>query len=336
MRGPVVSLAPLHLPVSCSDRLNLTPELINRLAAIRSLLALGDFELVSTAALRLEPVRSEPKIGNILEALNTHRFTEADQLIAELLSSGMRLVEWNDPEIALLEAELIRISTDLADLEAEQADLEHLMARFHAAHTAALGDRIAKLLRLRLEILKRRLQEDPSAAADVRSAEEEYREYTEDHAARQQDAVRTEWKLSDDEQQEMRNLFRAASRRCHPDVVPPEHEEAAAAMFREVRKAYEEGDFNRLRTLAAMAETGFDTGARGPARGDYLRSRIAAVRETMLRTAEALRILKTSETYRIMTTCGDCAAYFARQAAIIDAEVSALTVTLQRPPDERS
>jgi hypothetical protein len=38
-------------------------------------------------------MRVDPAVGEILDALATHRYTEADQCIAELLSSGVRLAE---------------------------------------------------------------------------------------------------------------------------------------------------------------------------------------------------------------------------------------------------
>jgi hypothetical protein len=310
--------------------LNLTPDLTNRLAAIRSLLALGDIDLVSVAAMKLEPMRGEPALGAIIDALAAHRYTEADQLIGDLLSSGVRLAEWTDPEVALLEAELTRVTAELADLETEQAELEHQMARFHAAHAAALGDRIATILRGRLEILKRRMRTDASAAEKMRAAEQEFREFTQDHETRRKEDARTEWKLSAEEQQEMRNLFRSASRKCHPDLAAQGQEDAAAAMFREVRKAYEEGDLGRLRSLAAMAGTGFTPeGSRGIGRSDQLKARIAAVRDAMARTGRALSTMKESETYRIMTTCGDYAAFFAEQAAILDEEIAVLSSALE-------
>lgn len=315
--------------------MNLTPDLTNRLTSIRSLLALGDFDLVSVAASRLEPMRGDPALGKILDALAAHRYTEADQCIAELLSSGVRLAEWKDPEVALLEAELTRVTAELADLETEQAELEHQMARFHAAHAGALGDRIATILRMRLEVLKRRMRADPAAAEEMRAAEEEFRDFTQDHESRRKEDARTDWKLSAEEQNEMRDLFRSASRRCHPDVAPTGQEEAAAAMFREVRKAYEEGDLSRLRLLAAMAVTGFaPENSGGVGRGERLRARIAAIREAMARTGLALSALKESETYRIMTTCGDYAAFFEEQGAILDEEIATLSTVLEPAPDE--
>jgi hypothetical protein len=99
--------------------LNLSPELINRLVALKSLLDLGDMELVSATSSRLENVREEPEITGILGALDDHRYAEAAGLIDKLLSDGTRLARWTDPEIALLEVELERVTAELADLETE-------------------------------------------------------------------------------------------------------------------------------------------------------------------------------------------------------------------------
>jgi integrase len=154
--------------VSIPTDLNLTPDLINRLTAIRSLLALGDLELVAAASVRLESFRSENALAAVLDALASHRFSEADQMISAILTKGLRMTTWTDPEIVMLEAELAKVTAELADLESEHAELGHLMARFYAEHAAALGDRIAEVLRLRLEMLRRKVAKDPSAAGKTR------------------------------------------------------------------------------------------------------------------------------------------------------------------------
>jgi hypothetical protein len=132
---------PLTLPVrsvSIPTDLNLTPDLIHRLTAIRSLLALGDLELVAAASVRLESFRSEDALAAVLDALASHRYSEADQMISAILTKGLRMTTWTDPEIVMLEAELAKVTAELADLEAEHAELGHLMARFYAEHAAAL------------------------------------------------------------------------------------------------------------------------------------------------------------------------------------------------------
>lgn len=316
---------PLTLPVSSVSiptDLNLTPDLINRLTAIRSLLALGDLELVSAASVRLESFRSEDSLAAVLDALASHRYSEADQMISAILTEGLRMTTWTDPEIVMLEAELAKVT----------AELGHLMARFYAEHAAALGDRIAEVLRLRLEMLRRKVAKDPSAAGKIPQAEADFRDFTSEQDSIRKEAERTEWKLNEEEQQELKNLFRAASRKCHPDLVPDDQKESAAEMFRALRQAYEEGDLEKVRYIAGMADGGFagdPSAATAQQRKDVLKARIATVRQSMAATAGELRILKESETYGLMTSCPDYAALFAEQAVLLDQEITALRTELE-------
>jgi len=200
---------PLTLPVSSvsiATDLNLTPDLINRLTAIRSLLALGDLELVAAASVRLESFRSENALAAVLDALASHRYSEADQMISAILTKGLRMTTWTDPEIVMLEAELAKVTAELADLESEHAELGHLMARFYAEHAAALGDRIAEVLGLRLEMLRRKVARDPSAAGKIPQAEADFRDFTSEQDSIRKEAERTEWKLNEEEQQELECL----------------------------------------------------------------------------------------------------------------------------------
>lgn len=326
---------PLTLPVrsvSIPTDLNLTPDLINRLTAIRSLLALGDLELVAAASVRLESFRSEQALAAVLDALASHRYSEADQMISAILTEGLRMTTWTDPEIVMLEAELAKATAELADLESEHAELGHLMARFYAEHAAALGDRIAEVLRLRLEMLRRKVAKDPSAAGKIPQAEADFHDFTSEQESIRKEAERTDWKLNEEEQQELKNLFRAASRKCYPDLVPDDQKESAAEMFRALRQAYEEGDLEKVRYIAGMADGGFagdPSAATGQQRKDVLKARIATVRQSIAATAGELRILKESETYGLMTSCPDYAALFAEQAVLLDEEITALRTELE-------
>ena len=312
--------------------LNLTPDLINRLTAIRSLLALGDLELVAAASVRLESFRREEALAAVLDALASHRYSEADQMISAILSEGLRLTTWTDPEIVMLEAELARVTAELADMESEHAELSHLMARFYAEHAAALGDRIAEVLRLRLEMLRKKVVRDPSEAGKIPKAESDFRDFTSEQESIRKEAERTEWKLNEEEQQELKNLFRAASRKCHPDLVPDDRKESAAEMFRALRQAYEEGDLEKVRFIAGMADGGFSgdsLASTAQQRKDVLKARIAAVRQSMAATAGELRVLKESETYGLMTSRPDYAAIFAEQAVLLEEEITALRTELE-------
>ncbi len=319
--------------------MNLSPELINRLVALKSLLDLGDMELVSVASSRLENVREEPEINRILGALENHRYAEAASLIDELLSDGTRLARWTDPEIALLDAELERVTADLADLETEQAELEHLVSRFQAAHNETLGERLARLLQLRMRLLERQLKADPEKQPAYDQASRDFEEFQQDQETQKETDARTKWDLSETDQSELKRLFRKGSKLCHPDVVPAEHHDAAAEMFRQLRKAYDEGDLERVRQLVKRAGAGLfdasgDTGDGDQRTKDRLKARIAGIREALERTRGNIQEIKRSSTYQTMTENSDWAGLFEKQALLLDQEIKSLSVTLEEMQDD--
>jgi hypothetical protein len=314
--------------------MTLTPEIVARLQSLQSLLELRDFELVETVALRLEAHRCQEGVGEVLDSLSDRRYAAAAALVARLLSEGARLVRWTDPEIALLEAELEQLAAELADLKTEQAEIAHLLARFQAAFDRALGHRIARLLELRMKARKRRAEAEPEeseAQADYEEARRDYEQHRAEEEARREIGEKAEWDLSEEEQAELKRLYRAASKRCHPDAVPEEHAEAATAMFRELNEAYQSGDLKRVRRIAERAAAGlFETEGRDEnpeRRKARLRARIVAVREALAKMRAEVEALKESPSYRSAGGREDWEAYFEEQGRRLDEQIGRLSET---------
>ena len=319
--------------------MNLSPELINRLVALKSLLDLGDMELASLASSRLESARNEAEIAEVLSAFADHRYAEAAGLIDKLISDGTRLARWIDPEIVLLEAELERVTAELADLETEQAELEHLICRFQAAHNEALGARIARLLKLRMRMLERQIKTDPEKRPAYDQASRDFEEFQQDQKIQKEADARTKWVLSEAEQSKLKRLFRKGSKLCHPDLVPAEHHDAASEMFRQLRKAYDEGDLERVRQLVKRVAAGLfdasgETGDSDERRKDRLKARIAGIREALGRSRSSIKEIKCSTTYQTMTESTDWFYLFQKQAKLLDQEIENLCETLKEKPDD--
>jgi hypothetical protein len=318
---------------------NLTPELINRLVSLKSLLDLGDMELVSISSSRLEGERAQPEVAEILDALRAHRYAEAADRIQKLLSKGSRIAIWTDPEIALLEAELERLKADLADFETEQAELEHLISRFQAAHNEALGGLIRQLLEIRMRILERQRKTDPKKQEAFEQATSDFEKFQQDQEIQEEADRRTQWQLSDEEKSELKRLFRKVAKLCHPDVVPKEHHDAAADMFRQLSEAHERGDLARVRQLFERASAGlFDTtqevDADAARKKERLRATIDAIREAMKRTCAGIQAIKESTSYQTMDTHTDWSHLFENQAKLLVQEIDALKATLEELPNE--
>ncbi len=312
--------------------MKLPPELVSRLQAIKALLDLGDLELASVAAARLQAHRDIGSVTHITECFGAHRYVEAGAIITTLLTEGTRLVRWTDPEIKLLEAELERLSSELAEAESEQAEMAHLIARFHAAHHQALGKRLEKLLRLRMLFRKREAEADSAKASDFAKAKEDYDNFQQESATREEEDERTNWKLSEEEEQELKRLFRKASKKCHPDVVSSEHQTAAAAMFRDLSEAYEKGDLVRVRQIALQADAGVFAASEKATEVEQkegLKMRVQAARLALEKALAGLSLLKQSAVCSVMARHPDWDVYFQAQALKLDQEIERLCGVVQ-------
>jgi hypothetical protein len=314
--------------------LNLTAGIINRLIALKSLLDLGDIELLTVAVSRLESECREKEVAPVLGLLKDHRYAEAAGLINKLLSEGTRLARWIDPEIALLEVELERVTADLADLETEQAELEHLVSRFQTAHNEALGERLASLLKLRMRMLERQVQTHPEKQTDYDQASRDFDEFQRNQEIQEETDARTKWELTGEEQKELKRLFRQGSKMCHPDLVPAEHHDSAAQMFRDLRKAYDEGDLARVRQIQKSAEAGSFQATDNASESDDRRKarligRITGIREALERTRTHVDGIKHSSTYQTMTQHPDWSGLFDHQTKLLDQEIENLTLALK-------
>lgn len=319
--------------------MNLSSTLINRLTAIKSLLDLGDLELVSVATSRLAEHQHEPAIKEIQAALADHRYAEAVRMIEKLLSNGTRLAQWIDPEITLLEAEFELLSSELADLETEQADLTHQLSRYQAAFHESLGDRLARLLKLRMRKLLRESKINPEKQSTYEQAKKDFEDFEQEQETRREKDARTEWNLSEEEQKELKQMYRRGSKLCHPDLVADEHKDAASRMFMELRKAYEEGDLLRIRHLVERCEAGlFDSiqgdGDQSERKKQRLRAKIAGIREALDRVRQDIKTIQESNTYQVMIQHPDWQSLFAQQAQLLDQEIEHLSQELEKENED--
>jgi len=312
----------------------LSSTLISRLNALKSLLDLGDVELVCVASSRLDEHQKEPAIREIQSALGDHRYAEAARMIEKLLSDGTRLAQWIDPEVALLEAEYELLSIELADLEAEQAELAHHLSRYQAAFHESLGDRLARLLKLRMRKLLRESKSQPEKNSTYEQAKKDFEDFEKEQETRREKDARTEWQLSEDDQKEMKRLFRQGSKLCHPDLVADEHKEAASRIFMELRKAHDEGDLLRIRHVVERCEAGlFDSiqrnGDQSERKKQRMRAQIAGIREALDRVRLDIKTIHESKAYQVMTQHPDWESLFSKQAQLLDQEIENLIQELK-------
>src|SRR5690606_30156678 len=172
------------------------------------------------------------------ERHDTQRFEDAPVAPAAIVAAP-------DPDAERLLARCARLQAQLPDFTGRLADMEQQARSYEQHQFLALGDAAGERLRLRPEYLNLKAARS-GAAAD----REQARQADEDFAAYRRSTEHTPAplpELDDDEQDELRRLYRAAAMRCHPDRAEEAERAEAHDVFLRVQAAYQARDLEGLR-----------------------------------------------------------------------------------------
>lgn len=302
-------------------------QLLRRLEVIHNLLLLDDQELLTAQLPRLEAARSLPAIAELLEQLQRQDWAAAQTSIAALLTRGVALMPYEDPEWATLRLELRTLEAQVVALSQEQAELERLIEEFARRQHEMLGDLLEESLRLRQQYWQRQAMRR-TATDDDRETHTQAREDYADYQQSREDVERMPEapRLDPDQQAELKRLFREASMQCHPDRVTDADKAQAGALFIQVRAAYQQGDLETLRRLHGQLKSSrpFADPATVLTEGDQLRKRVAQLRLEVERLLAEVQALRQHETYRTLAGIADWERYFAEARQRLAEEIERL------------
>lgn len=146
----------------------------------------------------------------------------------------------------------------LARRQQEKAELEH---QFHAAqrqYEEEIAPLKEEVLRLKMEHLRRAAQRHMRSARHRNAYHDAQRAYESFQEAYQSPSLPPG---------NLKALYRRASKRCHPDVVPDTYQAEAEATFQALEAAYQAGHVRAVRAIAeALERWGFPRA--GAASGD--------------------------------------------------------------------
>lgn len=158
----------------------------------------------------------------------------------------MTLIHVVDPEIKSGLKQIENLREEIAERESEKSELDKLTHDFNIRHQQECGELIIQLLTLRKENLKEKAESNFEWKNAYDEAGKAFHDYQKIFDAAQKEAHQN---LTDDEGIELKDLFRKASKCCHPDMVKDELEEEAGATFHELKSAYNQNDLNRVREI---------------------------------------------------------------------------------------
>jgi len=133
-------------------------------------------------------------------------------------------------------------------------------------------------------------------------------------------------KINDEEKKELKQLYRKASKLCHPDIVAEDLKEQAHKIMVALNEAYGKQDVEKVRELLLSLENGnvFDLSSDSIMDKDILKSKIVEMRNNIDTMKQEIDEIQDEDIFAILEEYDDLKIYFTEQAELLNDEYEKL------------
>lgn len=142
--------------------------------------------------------------------------------------------------------------------------------------------------------------------------------------------------MSADERNELKRLWRQASRLCHPDVVADELKEKAHQMMVQLNQARQNADLAAIRALLTQLQSGLEPMMASDRLNnpEHLRHKIRQLRTQIDALLKEITQLETENARRLASSVADKEAYFSEQEPALTEIRNTLEAQVQQVEQE--
>ena len=262
--------------------------IIKRLELIKNLIALEEEEQIVEQICKLETLEINHTIQKITNTLKQKSYGKAIKEIEEFINLQSQVTFYIDTETQALKFEAKSLERQIQDLSNEKAELDKLIHKFSIRHSKELGELIIKILKHKKEKSK--------GTSKQEEAERDYQEFNTNYQATKTEKVAL---LTEEEQKDIINKYRKASKLCHPDVVDEDQKETAHNIFMELNAAYEKNDLKRVSEILEELQQGkaFTSKADTANEKSILRAEVERLHIRLRELSAAITTIKLSDTF---------------------------------------
>ena len=285
-----------------------------RLSTIREAIRTGDSEDIAYLATKFKKHinlfndNNLSKVYEILEHIDKRHYVEAVTEITTFVARFQTLTVYIDTEIAALRLEQRALELQISSLEDEKVELEKLIHEFEIIHNRELGAIILKILKLRKDRFKEESEQNPEKEKDYQDAEQDYKNYHHNFDALKEKIIA---EISDEQEEELKSIYRRASKLCHPDTVEEKYKMAAEEIFKDLNNAYNRNDIIQVKEILSDLEKGiFKPGSETALEKKELLLKVTLLRNLYEKLEKEVQNIKQNETYQQIIAIEDWGEYF--------------------------
>lgn len=293
-----------------------------RLRVIDGLIQLNEYEQINFHIEKIVDYELTTDVANILQKLQQADFESASFIINEYLVKMKSVTHFKHEDIEQLKWEIKYLEIEIITLENERSSIEKLITDFLHTYTMKFGELIVEILKLKKEKLKRAGKEDKST--EYEQAEEEYTHFRNEYNRVKKENLQ---ELTEEEQQNLKTLYRKAILLCHPDKFTDEDMKSKAhKIFVELQDAYSKNDIKRVREILKKLENGLYDIEEMEATSDrdMLLKRIAYLRLRREEITNEISRIKRGKNYKDIISIKNIDLYFEEEKIRLENELKNL------------
>lgn len=311
-----------------------------RLEMVRHLVLLGELDEIPNHLRKLRPVAKVLQISRIITALDNGEYKAALEFIDVHLRKAVALVAFGFADIAQLRFQLETLELRLESLTDEKAEFERLLITFNRRYDALLGDLIQRILKARAEQARlfanerKNTKERKAVEGAAEEAEAAYEDFSRQHEELQR--TKPQLKLDEEDERELKSLYRKACSLCHPDKVSKARKDAAHRVFVALQEAYKSNDLARVRDIYETLSTGGLPEIRSTTLSEVesIKAAIAELEYAISLIVSELKALHDSDGARLMNVAGATEtawqSYLESQRLILEQELITIAGSTKR------
>lgn len=301
-------------------------KIMARLEALRLVIELDDEDDIELQLAKLKKLLSGgneyDEVKKIVAQIEDDQLDQAIAAIKTFAHSRKQISVYVDPEIPELTLELKALELQVGSLEDEKTELEKLLHTYNYRHAIEVGEIIRRILLLRREKLKVEAEQDADKEEEYQEAQQDYEEYEQDY---QETSKQELFKVTEAELQELKAIFRACSKMCHPDVVAQEFKAEASQLFARLCEANGKNDIAAVKAIYEQLQKGiFAPMSATVSDAQKLHGQVVRIRGKVKDLAVAISALRTTDAYHKVVAIEDWDEYFATLKQQLQAELESL------------
>lgn len=303
-----------------------------RLETLKSVILLEDEEDILFQTNKLKKVLPNKNgqlslVWAIIHEIENKHYGSVISKIIDFISRQNAVIVHIDEQIVAMQLELRVLGLQISSLEDEKTEIEKIFYLFDLRHNRELGLLIVEILKFRRTKLREEAEHDKTKQKSAEEAETDYKEYQKSYEESSKKNVVT---LSDEDQAEIKQSYRKATKLCHPDVVNEAQKEQAEVIFQALKDAYDGNDLQKVKSILSDLEKGIFTNRTETITEKFqLQASLTQLRRHRDDLERALMELKKTESYDVISDTDNWDTYFENTKIQLEDQLSALTNDLE-------